>query len=151
MKSRKPKHSVTIGAIVGKGSRVWDQVNLYKCRIGRNCKIHPFVYIEEDVVIGDNCKVQPFTAIGKGTRIGNRVHVGPNVTLSNVKYPYVNSVEIVPTKIEDDVAIGAGAIILPGVTVRKGALVGAGAVVTREVPPGALVVGNPARVLRKMR
>jgi len=146
---RKPKHSVITGAVVGKGTRVWDHVNLYKCRIGRNCKIHPFVYIEQDVVIGDDCKIQAFAGIGKGTRIGNRVHIGPHVILSNVKYPYVNNIEVLRSTIEDDVAIGAGAIILPGVTVRKGSLVGAGAVVTREVPPNAIVVGNPAKILRK--
>jgi len=149
MSARKPKHSVIIDVSVGKGTHIWDHVNLYKCRIGRNCKIHPFVYIEEDVVIGDDCKIQAFAGIGKGTRIGNRVHIGPQVIVSNVKYPYVNRVEIEPSTIEDDVAIGAGGIILPGVTVRKGAIVGAGAVVTREVPPNTIVVGNPAKVLRR--
>ena len=151
MNSRTPKYSVIVDAIIGEGTRVWDHVNLYKCRIGRNCKIHPFVYIEQDVVIGDDCKVQAFAGIGRGTRIGNRVHIGPSVILCNVKQPFVNNVEIQPLTIEDDVAVGAGAIILPGVTVREGALVGAGAVVTREVPPGAVVVGNPAKVLRKRR
>ena len=149
MTRRNPKYSVITGVVVGEGTRVWDHVNLYKCRIGRNCKIHPFVYVEQDVVIGDDCKIQAFAGIGKGTRIGNRVHIGPHAILSNVKYPYVDNTEILQSTIEDDVAIGAGAIILPGVTVRKGALVGAGAIVTREVPPNAIVVGNPAKVLRK--
>jgi UDP-2-acetamido-3-amino-2,3-dideoxy-glucuronate N-acetyltransferase len=149
MNSRAPKYSVIVDAIIGEGTQVWDHVNLYKCQIGRNCKIHPFVYIEQDVIIGDDCKVQAFAGIGRGTKIGNRVHIGPSVILSNSKHPFVDNLDIDPSTVEDDVAIGAGAIILPGITVRKGAIVGAGAVVTREVPPNTVVVGNPARVLRK--
>jgi UDP-2-acetamido-3-amino-2,3-dideoxy-glucuronate N-acetyltransferase len=151
MSCRKPKHSVIVDVSVGEGTHIWDHVNLYKCRIGRNCKIHPFVYIEQDVVIGDDCKIQAFAGIGRGTRIGNRVHIGPQAIIANVKHPYVDRVEIEPSTIEDDVAIGASAVILPGITVKRGAIVGAGAVVTRDVPPHTTVVGNPAKALRKRR
>ena len=123
-------------------------MNLYKCKIGRNCKIDAFVYIEEGVKIGDECKIRPFVFIPTGVKIGNRVFIGPNVTFTNDKYPKVKGEwELRETIVEDDVSIGAGAVILPGVRIGKGAMIGAGAVVTKDVPEGSVVVGNPAREL----
>jgi tetrahydrodipicolinate N-acetyltransferase len=148
MTFRKPKYSVIIGSRIGHGTHISDHVNLYKCQIGRNCRIHPFVYIEGGAVIGDYCKIQVFAAIGQDTRIGNRVNIGPGVLLTTVKYPFVDRVVITPSIVEDDVAIGAGALIMPGVKIGRGALVAAGAVVTRSVPPNTIVAGIPARVTR---
>src|SRR5512135_885344 len=83
------KYSLLNQAEIGEGTVVHDQVNLYKCKIGKNCKIDSFVYIEEGVVIGDNCKIRPFVFIPSGVTIENDVFVGPNVTFTNDKYPKV--------------------------------------------------------------
>jgi UDP-2-acetamido-3-amino-2,3-dideoxy-glucuronate N-acetyltransferase len=142
------KYSVIKGAEIGEDTIIHDQVNLYKCKIGKNCKIDAFVYIEEGVVIGDNCKIKPFVFIPTGITIGNNVFIGPNVTFTNDRYPKVKGEwELLETKIESNVSIGANAAILPGVTVGKEALVGAGAVVVKDVPQRAVVAGNPATII----
>jgi len=148
MMMKKQRYSVIVDVEIGEGTIIHDHVNLYKCKIGRNCKIDAFVYIEEGVKIGDECKIRPFVFIPTGVKIGNRVFIGPNVTFTNDKYPKVKGEwELRETIVEDDVSIGAGAVILPGVRIGKGAMIGAGAVVTKDVPEGSVVVGNPAREL----
>ena len=144
---KKQRYSVIVDVEIGEGTIIHDHVNLYKCKIGRNCKIDAFVYIEEGVEIGDECKIRPFVFIPTGVKIGNRVFIGPNVTFTNDKYPKVRGEwELRETIVEDDVSIGAGAVILPGVRIGRGAMIGAGAVITKDVPEGSVVVGNPARV-----
>lgn len=146
---RKQKYSVIVDAEIGEGTIVYDQVNLYKCKIGKDCKIDAFVYIEEGVEIGDGCKIRPFVFIPTGVKIGNRVFIGPNVTFTNDKYPKVKGEwELKETIIEDGVSIGAGAVILPGVKIGKGAMIGAGAVVTKNIEPNTVVVGNPAKEVK---
>jgi len=86
---RSPKYSFLKDAEIGEGTVVHDQVNLYKCKIGRNCKIDAFVYVEEGVVIGDYCKIRPFVFIPTGVTIEDDVFVGPNVSFTNDKYPRV--------------------------------------------------------------
>jgi acetyltransferase-like isoleucine patch superfamily enzyme len=143
---RKQKYSVIVDAKIGEGTIIYDHVNLYKCKIGKNCKIDAFVYIEEGVEIGDECKIRPFVFIPTGIKIGNRVFIGPGVIFTNDKYPKVKGEwKLMETIVEDDVSIGAGAVILPGIRIGRGALVGAGAVVTKDVRANAIVVGNPAR------
>jgi acetyltransferase-like isoleucine patch superfamily enzyme len=143
---RKQKYSVIVDVEIGEGTIIYDHVNLYKCKIGKNCKIDAFVYIEEGVEIGDECKIRPFVFIPTGVKIGNRVFIGPGVIFTNDKYPKVKGEwKLMETIVEDDVSIGAGAVILPGVRIGRGALVGAGAVVTKDVKANAIVVGNPAR------
>jgi UDP-2-acetamido-3-amino-2,3-dideoxy-glucuronate N-acetyltransferase len=145
---RIPKYSVIIDAEIGEGTVIHDQVNLYKCKIGKNCKIDAFVYIEEGVVIGDNCKIRPFVFIPTGVTIENNVFIGPNVTFTNDKYPKVGAEwTLLQTKIESHASIGANSVILPGITVGRMALVGAGSVVTKDVPERAVVAGNPATLI----
>ena len=146
------RYSVIVDCEIGEGTIIKDHVNLYKCKIGRNCKIDAFVYIEEGVEIGDECKIRPFVFIPSGVKIGNRVFIGMGVIFTNDKCPKVKGVWK-PKRIivEDDVSIGAGAIILPNVRIGRGAIIGAGAVVTKDVPPNTVVAGVPARLIRTVR
>jgi UDP-2-acetamido-3-amino-2,3-dideoxy-glucuronate N-acetyltransferase len=149
--NRNPQFSLVTNAEIGEGTVVHDQVNLYKCKIGKNCKIDAFVYIEEGVVIGDNCKIRPFVFIPTGVTIEDNVFVGPNVTFTNDKYPKVKGEWVLlKTFVKSGAALGANSVILPGVTIRNDALVGAGSVVTKDVPDRAIVSGNPA-VIRGYR
>ncbi len=142
----KPDFAVLKDVEVGEGTVIHDQVNLYKCRIGKNCKIDAYVYIEESVVIGDNCKIRPFTFIPTGVTIEDDAFIGPGVIFTNDKYPRVSGEwKLMPTRVRKGASIGAGAVILPGVTIGENATIGAGAVVTRDVPDNAVVAGNPSR------
>jgi UDP-2-acetamido-3-amino-2,3-dideoxy-glucuronate N-acetyltransferase len=144
-----PKFSVIIDAEIGEGTSVHDQVNLYKCKIGKNCKISSFVYIEESVIIGDNCRIKPFVFIPTGVIIENNVCIGPNVTFTNHKYPEVSDDwTLAKTTVKEGASLGANSVIVPGVTIGKRALIGSGAVVSKDVPDNAIVVGNPARIIR---
>ena len=145
---RTSKYSFLKDVEVGEGTVVHDHVNLYKCKIGRNCKIDAFVYVEEGVVIGDDCKIKPFVFIPTGVTIEDDVFVGPNVSFTNDKYPRVKGEwKLLRTRIMKGASIGANSVILPGVTIGEDALVGAGSVVTEDVPGKAIVAGNPARVM----
>jgi UDP-2-acetamido-3-amino-2,3-dideoxy-glucuronate N-acetyltransferase len=142
------KYSVVTYAEIGEGTVIHDQVNLYKCTIGKNCKIDSFVYIEEKVIIGDNCKIRPFVFIPTGVIIEDNVFVGPNVTFTNDMYPKVKGEwTLLKTTIKQGAAIGANSVILPGITVGKNALVGAGSVVTKNVVENSIMVGNPAKII----
>lgn len=146
---------------LGKGVKIFHpaQVNLYGCTIGDGTKIGAFVEIKAGVVIGKNCKIQAFVYIPEGITIGDGVFLGPHVTFTNDKYPGATNPDgslkdacdwqMHKTIVKDGAAIGAGATILPGITIGRDALVGAGAVVTRDVPDGATVVGNPAKIISK--
>jgi len=143
-----PEYAIMKGVKAGRDVKIYDQVNLYKCEIGDGTKVDAFVYIEEGVKIGKNVKIRPFTFIPTGVTIEDDVFIGPNVTFTNDKRPKVRGEwELLPTVVKRGAAIGAGAVILPGITIGEFALVGAGAVVTKDVPPRAIVVGNPARVV----
>jgi UDP-2-acetamido-3-amino-2,3-dideoxy-glucuronate N-acetyltransferase len=136
------------GVEIGEGTVIHDQVNLYKCKIGKNCKIDAYVYIEEGVVIGDNCKVRPFVFIPQGVTIANNVFIGPSVVFTNDKYPKAHGEwNLMTIKVKEGASIGAGAVILPGLIIGKNALIGAGAVVTKDVPDNAVVVGNPSVIM----
>jgi UDP-2-acetamido-3-amino-2,3-dideoxy-glucuronate N-acetyltransferase len=149
---RTSKYSFLKDVEVGEGTAVHDHVNLYKCKIGRNCKIEAFVYIEGGVVVGDNCKIKPFVFIPTGVTVEDDVFIGPNVTFTNDKYPRaLGEWKLLETRIRKGASIGANCVILCGLTVGEHALVGAGSVVTKDVPDYAVVVGNPARVVRYTR
>jgi len=146
---RKSNYSVINNVEIGEGTVIHDQVNLFKCEIGRNCKIDAYVYIEEDVAVGDNCKIRPFVFIPTGVTIAENVYIGPHVTFTNDKYPKVQGEwKLLSTLVKRGASIGANSVILPGVIIGEDALVGAGSVVTKDVPNRAVVAGNPASILR---
>ena len=140
----------------GEGVIVLSFTNLYECGIGEGTRVGPFVEIQRGVVVGARCKIQSHSFICDGVRIGDRVFIGHGVMFVNDKAPKATNSSgelagegewtLLPVVIEDEVSIGSGAIILGGVTIGAGALVGAGAVVTRNVAPGEVVAGIPARV-----
>ncbi|RLI12014.1 N-acetyltransferase [Candidatus Bathyarchaeota archaeon] len=137
---------ITPDTEIGDGTVIWHNVNLWGCRIGRNCTIGSYVEIGRGVVVGDNCKIEAFAYIPPGVRIGNGVFIGPRATFTNDKYPAAGREwAISPTVVEDGAVIGAGAIVLPGITIGERAVVAAGAVVTKDVPGGVVVAGVPAR------
>jgi acetyltransferase-like isoleucine patch superfamily enzyme len=133
-------------------------INLYGCTIGDRSRIGTFVEIQKGVVIGADCKISSHTFICEGVSIKDRVFVGHNVTFINDRLPRATNPngslqsdadwECIPTLVEDDASIGSGATILCGVTIGSNAVVGAGSVVTRDVAPGTIVAGNPARPIR---
>jgi len=144
---------------LGKDVKIYDFVNLYGCEIGENTRIGTFVEIQKGVVIGKNCKISSHTFICEGVHIQDGVFVGHNVTFINDLYPRATNKNgeiqtdedwaCVPTYVEKNASIGSSATVLCGITIGENAVVGAGSVVTRDVPPGTIVAGNPARFLRK--
>jgi acetyltransferase-like isoleucine patch superfamily enzyme len=137
---------------------VRDFVNLYGCRIGDGTRIGTFVEIQRGAEVGARCKISSHTFICEGVSIGSGVFVGHNVSFVNDRYPRAVGPHgalledadwtVVPTTVEDRAAIGSGAVILCGVRIGRGAVVGAGAVVTRDVPAREVWAGNPARYLK---
>lgn len=147
----KPKFSVLKNLAVGSNTRIYDQVNLYKCKIGKDSKVDAFVYIEEGVVIGDRVKIRAFTFIPTGVVIEDDVFIGPHVTFTNDKYPRINREwKLLKTTIKKGSSIGAGSVILP-VRIGKNSLIGAGSVVTKDIPDNVLALGNPARIIRRLK
>jgi len=141
---------VSPAARLGDGCRVWHWAQIReRAQVGSNCVIGKDVYIDVDVVVGNDCKIQNFATLYRGVTIGDRVFVGPHACFTNDVYPRAVSPDwkIVPTKVEDGASIGANATILCGLTVRRFAMVAAGAVVTKDVPAQALVAGVPAKVI----
>ena len=131
--------------------------NLYGCRIGDNSRIGPFVEIQRGAAVGSNCKIQSHSFICTGVTIEDEVFIGHGTIFVNDKFPRSTTGgrlqteddwELLTTTVERGAAIGSGALVLGGVRIGQGALVGAGAVVTRDVEPGEIVAGNPARVSR---
>ena len=134
-------------AQIHESCKVWfpELSNIGACQIGSNGSIHSHVWIGNDVVIGNGVSIQAFTFIPEWVTIGNNVFLGPRVTFTNDKKPPSYGKHWARTIVEDCVSFGAGAIILPGVTLGEGCIIGAGAVVTKNVPPGETWIGNPAK------
>jgi acetyltransferase-like isoleucine patch superfamily enzyme len=135
---------------VGDGTRVWAFAHvLAGARIGVDCNVCDHVFIENDVVVGDRVTIKSGVQLWDGLRIGDDVFIGPNATFTNDPFPRskVYEHEIAVTRVEAGASIGANATILPGLTIGARAMVGAGSVVTHDVPPRAIVAGNPARLV----
>jgi acetyltransferase-like isoleucine patch superfamily enzyme len=145
---------------LGKNVKIYDFVNLYGCRIGDNTTIGTFVEIQKGAKIGKSCKISSHTFICEGVTIQDEVFVGHNVTFINDAFPRATSEDgrlqteqdwvCVPTLVKRRASIGSSATLLCGITVGENAVVGAGSVVTKDVPANAIVAGNPARVLRRI-
>lgn len=143
---------------LGERVMVYAFVNLYGCTIGNDCKIGTFVEIQRGVMIGNNVKVSSHSFICEGVTIEDNVFIGHGVMFTNDKYPRATASDgrlqtaddwqMLPTLIQKGVSIGSNATILCGITIGEGAMIGAGSVVTKDVPPHALVLGNPAKIIR---
>jgi len=138
---------------IGEGTRIWQfSVVLAGAKIGANCNICAQVFIENDVVIGNNVTIKNGVQLWDGLRVADNVHIGPNVTFTNVLYPRSKAypAKFAKTIIRPWASIGANATILPGLTIGENAMIGAGAVVTKDVPAGVVVMGNPAKIVRRL-
>ena len=143
---------------LGKNVKIFSFVNLYGCEIGDNTKIGTFVEIQKNAVIGRNCKISSHTFICEGVHIEDEVFVGHGVLFINDRYPRATAADgqpqseadwkVVPTRVCRGASLGSGAVIMCGVTIGAQAIIGAGAVVTHDVPPAAVVAGVPARLQR---
>lgn len=156
-----PLQRIAPDVSLGVGVRLSDFVNLYGCCVGDYSRVGAFVEIQKGATIGRHCKISSHSFICEGVVIEDEVFVGHHVVFVNDRYPRATNPDgslkgdkdwtCVATHVQSRAAIGSGAVILCGVTVGAGALVGAGSVVTRDVPPGMVVAGNPARVVRRVK
>ncbi|ULQ56243.1 N-acetyltransferase [Flavihumibacter rivuli] len=149
-----PSSIVDTGAVVGEGTRIWHYCHLMPgAVVGSNCTIGQNVYIDNNVIIGNGVKVQNNVSLYNSVSLADEVFIGPSVVFTNVINPRAfieRKQEFRPTLVGRGASIGANATIICGVSIGEYAMVGAGAVVTRDVPPYALVMGNPARVVGKV-
>ncbi len=135
---------------IGEGTRIWAFAHvLAGARIGADCNVGDHAFIENDVIVGDRVTVKNGVQLWDGMRVGDDVFIGPNATFTNDPFPRSRSYghEIALTRIDEGASIGANATILPGLTIGSHSMIGAGSVVTRDVPEGTIVAGNPARVV----
>jgi len=149
---------ISSDVLLGKNVRLSKFINLYGCTIGDNTKIGAFVEIQKNALIGKNCKISSHTFVCEQVIIEDNVFIGHNVTFINDRYPRATTPDgrlqtegewqIESTLVKMGASIGSGSTILSRVTIGENAIIGAGSVVTRDVPPNAIVVGNPARLVR---
>lgn len=154
---KKNLNNVTLGENV----KIFDFTNLYGCSIGDNTKVGTFVEIQKNATIGKNCKISSHTFICEGVHIEDNVFVGHNVTFINDKYPRAANPDgsmqteadwsLIETNVKKGASIGSSSTIMCGVTIGENAIVGAGSVVTKDVPANTIVAGVPARVMKKIK
>lgn len=136
-------------AKIGEGTKIWHFVHVREnAEIGMNCILGHSVYIDREVKIGNHVKLENRANVYQGVKIEDDAFIGPHVTFTNDPYPRSFSTDwkIVPTHVKKGASIGAGSIVLCGVTINEYAMIGAGSVVTKDVPPHALAYGNPAKI-----
>jgi acetyltransferase-like isoleucine patch superfamily enzyme len=146
---------------LGKDVKIFDFVNLYGCSIDDGTKVGTFVEIQKNAFIGKNCKISSHTFICEGVHIEDNVFVGHNVTFINDKHPRATNIDgsmqsdadwkVVETFIKKGASIGSSSTIMCGITIGENSIIGAGAVVTKDVPPNSIAAGVPAKVLRKIK
>ncbi len=155
-----PFQNIADDVKLGRDVKIFDFVNLYGCTIGDNTKIGAFVEIQKNAVIGRNCKISSHTFVCEGVHIEDDVFVGHNVSFINDKFPRATAGgqlqteadwKVEPTRVRAGASIGTSCTILSNVTVGRNAIIGAGSVVTRDVPDNVVAAGNPCRVLRPLR
>jgi acetyltransferase-like isoleucine patch superfamily enzyme len=146
---------------LGKNVKLAKFINLYGCRISDNTKIGSFVEVQKNATIGKNCKISSHSFICEGVTIEDNVFVGHNVTFTNDIFPRATTPQgtlqteadwsCVPTLVKKGASIGSGVTLLCGITIGENAIVGAGSVVTKDVPSHTIVAGNPAKILREIQ
>ena len=149
---------ITEDVRLGENVRLSKFINLYGCEVGANTKIGAFVEIQKNAKVGRNCKISSHTFICEGVTVEDNVFVGHSVTFINDSYPRATTPagslqtetdwKVEPTRVRQGASIGSGSTILSNLTIGENALIGAGSVVTRDVPANAIVAGNPAKILR---
>jgi UDP-2-acetamido-3-amino-2,3-dideoxy-glucuronate N-acetyltransferase len=159
--SPQPNQQIAPDVKLGKGVRIFGFTNLYGCEIGDEVKIGTFVEIQKGARIGNRCKISSHTFICEGVTLEDEVFIGHGVIFTNDIYPKATNAngslqteadwKCIKTLVKRGAAIGSGATLLCGITIGEGALVGAGSMVTKDVPAGAVVAGNPARVMKSFR
>ncbi|MDX1607685.1 MAG: acyltransferase [Candidatus Spechtbacterales bacterium] len=151
--------NITDDVKLGKNVKIYDFVNLYGCEIGDNSKVGTFVEIQKNAKIGKNCKISSHSFVCEGVIIEDDVFVGHGVMFTNDVYPRATAGgelqteddwEVIETVVKKGASIGSNASILAGITIGENAIVGLGAVVTKDVPPNTVVAGNPAKVIRTL-
>src|SRR5580692_7139178 len=145
---------------LGKNVRIFGFTNLYGCEIGDDVKVGTFVEIQKGAKIGNRCKISSHTFICEGVTLEDEVFIGHNVVFTNDRYPRATNDngelqseadwDCISTLVRRGASIGSGAVLLCGITVGENAMIGAGSVVTRDVPPNTIVAGNPARVIKSL-
>jgi acetyltransferase-like isoleucine patch superfamily enzyme len=152
-----PTAEIEVGAIIGAGTRIWHHCHVRTgAMIGAECILGYGVYVDAGVSIGNRCKLQNRVSVYRGVTIHDGVFVGPHVSFTNDRHPRAVSPDghpltdadwqALPTLVQEGASIGAGAVILPGLTIGRWAMVAAGSLVSRDVPDHGLVAGNPARL-----
>jgi len=153
-------HCISDDVRLGKNVRLSKFINLYGCSIGDNTKIGAFVEVQKNAIIGSNCKISSHSFICEGVIIKDNIFIGHNVTFINDTYPRATNPDgslqtdedwsLEPVTVHNGVSIGSSSTILSNVTIGESSIVGAGSVVTKNVPPNTIVAGNPAKILRKI-
>lgn len=155
-----PLQKIAPSVKLGKGVRIFDFTNLYGCEIGDDSKIGAFVEIQKGVKVGKNCKISSHSFICEGVTLEDGVFIGHGVMFTNDRFPRATVAggglqteadwTCIPTLVKRGASIGSNATLLCGITVGENAIIGAGSVVTKDVPPDTIVAGNPARVKKSL-